>query len=130
MHPYSSQRPVPKHGSRTRQCGFVLLTMAAGAVAILAALGIAFDLGRTFVAKNEMQNYCDSAALAAALRLDGTTTGISNAQTAVTNSANAWNLGTSTVSSPTVTFATAQSGPWSANPNPATNYSYVKVSAT
>ena len=132
MRPHSSKlkRTVPKHGSRARQRGFVLMTMAAGAVAIFAALGIAFDLGRTFVAKNELQNYCDSAALAAALQLDGTTTGISNAQTAVTNSANSWNLGTSTVSSPTVTFATSSSGPWSSSPNPATNYSYVKVWAS
>jgi len=110
--------------------GFVLIVMALSAVALCGVLGMAVDIGKMFIAKNETQTYCDSAAIAAALMLDGTTNGISNAQTAVANSANTWNLNTSTVSSPTVQFATSTSGPWSANPNPATGYIYVKVAAT
>ena len=91
---------------------------------------MAVDIGKMFIAKNETQAYCDSAALSAALALDGTTTGIANAQTAVANSANTWNLGSTTVSSPTVEFSTAAAGPWSANPNPATGYSYARVRVT
>jgi hypothetical protein len=104
--------------------------MALSAVAMMGALGLAVDVGRMFIAKNETQAFCDSAALGAAMALDGTTTGIAAAQAAVTNSTNAWNLGTSRVNSPTVVFATGAAGPWTANPNPATGYMYARVSAT
>jgi Flp pilus assembly protein TadG len=109
--------------------GFVLIIMALSAVALCGVLGMAVDIGRMFIAKNETQAYCDSAAIAA-LMLDGTTNGIANAQTAVSNSANTWNLNTSTISNPTITFATSTSGPWSSNPNPANGYIYAKVSTT
>jgi len=110
--------------------GFVLVTMAVAAIALIGVLGLAVDLGHMFIAKNETQAYCDSAALAAALVLDGTTGGIANAKAAVTNSTNAWNFSNTSVSSPTVTFATALAGPWQSNPNPATGYSFVRVNAT
>ena len=77
------------------------------AIALMGALGLAVDLGRVFIAKNETQAFCDAAALAAALALDGTSTGITSAQAAVTSSTNQWNFGTTAVSSPTVVFATA-----------------------
>ena len=113
-----------------RKRGFVLVTMAIAAIALIGMLGLAVDVGRMFIAKNETQNYCDSAALAAALALDGTTTGISSAQNAVTNSANVWNLNTTTVQNPTVTFATSLSGPFVASPSPADGYNVARVSAT
>ena len=85
--------------------------MALSAVALCGVLGMAVDIGKMFIAKNETQTYCDSAAIAAALMLDGTTNGIANAQTAVANSPNTWNLNTSAISNPTITFATTTSGP-------------------
>jgi hypothetical protein len=54
--------------------------MALSAVALCGVLGMAVDIGKMFIAKNETQTYCDSAAIAAALMLDGTTNGIANAQ--------------------------------------------------
>ena len=105
-----------------RERGFVLVTMAVAAIALIGVLGLAVDVGHMFIAKNETQAYCDSAALAAALVLDGTTNGITNANAAVTNSTNAWNFGTANVPSPTVTFATALTGPWQSNPRPAAGY--------
>ena len=123
--------PMENLALRTRsERGFVLLVMAASAVALVGVLGMAVDIGKMFIAKNETQAFVDSAALQAALQLDGTTTGISNAQTAVTNAPNTWNLNSSSVATPTVTFATSTAGPWSANPNPATGYIYVKVATT
>jgi Flp pilus assembly protein TadG len=113
-----------------REHGFVLITMALAAVALIGVLGLAVDMGRMFIAKNETQAYCDSAALAAALALDGSTTGIANAQSAVANSTNTWNLDTTKVSSPTVMFATTVAGPWAASPSPAVGYIYVRVTAT
>jgi len=104
--------------------------MAVAAIAIVAILGLAVDVGKMFIAKNETQVYCDSAALGAALMLDGTTTGIDNALASVANSANTWNLDTAKISNPTVRFATSSAGPWLANPNPATGYSYARVSST
>ena len=115
-----------RHGNR----GFVLATMAISAIAVVAVLGLAVDVGKMFIAKNETQVYCDSAALGAALLLDGTTTGIDNAIASVANSANTWNLNTAKITSPTVSFATSTSGPWLASPNPATGYNYARVSST
>ncbi|MEO8049568.1 MAG: pilus assembly protein TadG-related protein [Acidobacteriota bacterium] len=116
-----------RHG---RERGFVLITMAVAAIALIGVLGLAVDLGHMFISKNETQAYCDSAALAAALALDGTTFGIANAKSAVTNSTNSWNFGTTSVSSPIVTFATTINGPWQSNPSPATGYSFARVNAT
>ena len=110
--------------------GYVLVTMAIAAFALVGVMGVAVDIGRMFIAKNETQAFCDAAALAASLQLDGTTTGIAHAKTAVTNSTNTWNFNTATISNPTVTFATTSAGPWVANPNPATLYAYAQVSAT
>src|SRR5258708_3125796 len=112
------------------EAGYVLVTMAIAAFALVGVMGVAVDIGRMFIAKNETQAYCDAAALAASLQLDGTTTGIAHAKTAVTNSTNTWNFNTATISNPTVTFALTSAGPWVANPNPATLYAYAQVSAT
>ena len=114
---------------KTRR-GFVLVTMALAAVAVFGAAGLAVDLGRMMVVKNEVQVYCDAAAEAAALALDGTSTGLTRAQSAVTASPNKWNFGTAAVSNPAVTFATSSNGPWVTSPSPASGYSYVQVSAT
>jgi Flp pilus assembly protein TadG len=113
-----------------REQGFVLITMAIAAIGILGAIGLAVDVGRAFIAKSETQVFCDSAALSAALKLDGTSTGISNAKTAVTNSANSWNMNTTSVASPTVDFATSTSGPWVTTPSPATGYIYARVQSS
>jgi hypothetical protein len=99
---------------------------------MIGAVGLAVDVGKMFISKNETQTFSDAAALSAALSLDGTTTGIANAQTAVANSTNTWNLGNTKISTtnPTVEFATSATGPWLAGPNPATGYNYVRVTAT
>lgn len=104
--------------------------MALTAGVVVAAVGLSVDLGRMFIVKNETQVFCDAAALAAALALDGSTDGIARAQTAVSNSANQWDFGTTPVSNPAVAFATSSTGPWVASPNPATGYRYARVTAT
>jgi Flp pilus assembly protein TadG len=123
-------RCQPGTSRNGQERGFVLITMGITVIALIAVLGMSIDIGRMFIAKNETQAYCDAAALAAALALDGTTTGISNANKAVADSTNAWNLDTTKVSNPTVTYATAIGGPWVASPNPATGYIYARVAAT
>jgi Flp pilus assembly protein TadG len=113
-----------------RERGFVLITMIAASIALIAVLGLAVDVGRVFIVKNETQSYSDAAAIAASLQLDGTTTGITNATAAVTNSTNKWNLDSASVASPSVSFGKTSAGPWVTSPNPATGYLYAKVTAT
>jgi Flp pilus assembly protein TadG len=125
-------------GRRANKRGYILLTMGAAAVALFGALGLAVDVGRMFIAKSETQAFCDSAALAATLKLDGTTTGITAARNAVANSVNAWNLDSIRVTDATsqplasyqVDFATTASGPWASNPGPASGYVYARVRVT
>src|SRR5262249_26982217 len=123
-------RPASHCRHRHGQRGFVLVTMAMTTVGIFAVAGLAVDVGHIFIAKNELQAYCDSAALSAAGFLDGTTAGITHAGNAVAASGNKWNFDTASISAPTVTYATSAAGPWVSSPNPATGYSYVRVSAT
>jgi Flp pilus assembly protein TadG len=120
-----------KDGKRLDR-GFVLVTMAATSVVLLGALGLAVDIGRMYIAKNEAQSFADAAALAAALKLDGTSTGVTNAQTAATSLPDKWNFVTAAFSGTTVQVAQGTGGPWtsaSSPPSPATNYTYVKVTA-
>jgi hypothetical protein len=64
-----------------RQRGISLLLLSTILVIMLGVLGLAFDLGRMFVIKNELQAFCDSASLAAARNLDGTSSGLDLAHT-------------------------------------------------
>ncbi len=125
-----SKKPGVGRHMRTRQRGYVLLTMGASAVVLFGVLGMAVDIGRMFIGKSEVQAFSDSAALAAALDLDGTTTGITAAKAAVAANANQWNFDTTKVASYTVDFAKTSSGPWDTSPNPAAGYIYVRVWAT
>jgi hypothetical protein len=104
--------------------------MALVTAVVFGVVGLAVDVGRLFIVKNELQVYCDSAAVAGAMVLDGTSTGLGRAGSAVAASPNKWNFGTASVSAATVAFATAAAGPWVSNPNPATGYSYVRVTAS
>jgi uncharacterized membrane protein len=74
------------------QRGFVLMTMAITAIALMGAMGLAIDLGHIFIVKNETQAYVDAAAIAAALQMDGTTAGITRAGSAATNLSASWNF--------------------------------------
>ena len=104
--------------------------MALTTIGVLGVAGLAVDIGRVFIAKNETQVYCDAAAVAAAMVLDGTDAGIGRAVGAVEASTNKWSFGTAAISSPLVTFATAAAGPWVASPSHADGYTYVQITAT
>ncbi|MBL8175065.1 MAG: hypothetical protein JNK48_10365 [Bryobacterales bacterium] len=125
-----SREPRLKATTRTKQRGFVLVTMGVAAFALLGTLGLAVDLGRTFIAKNETQAFVDAASIAAATRLDGTLAGITRAQTAVANTTNSWNLHSTAITNHLVDFGTTAAGPWASSPNPATGYRFARVRAT
>jgi Flp pilus assembly protein TadG len=115
---------------KSRERGFILMTMALTAVATIGAVGLSVDIGKMFIAKSETQAYCDAAALSAALKLNGLSTGIAAAQAAVNATTNRWNFGASQVATHTVEFATTLAGPWQTNPSPATGYTFARVRAT
>lgn len=78
---------------RTAQRGFVLIAMSACIFLLLAVIGMAFDLGRIYIARNEAQVFTDAASMAAAAQLDGTANGITRAKAAVASLPGRWNLG-------------------------------------
>lgn len=104
--------------------------------ALIAATGLAVDLGRIFVTKTELQRYADAAAIAAAFELDGTAAGITDAiNTASTGpgstaTRNRWNFETTNVPTPTVMFAQNPTGTWVANPSSPAGYRFVRVEVT
>src|SRR5688572_14014344 len=115
--------------------GYVLLSMGMSAFALCAACGLAFDVGRMYIVRNELQSLADSSALAATLRLDGTATGISRARAEVERmrTLNKWYLATrqAAENETTVEFGLSPNGAapasWSDNPGSGVNYSYTRV---
>jgi Flp pilus assembly protein TadG len=111
-------------------------------VVVAGVAGLAIDVGRMFIARNELRSFADSAALSAALQLDGTSEGIARAQAAVTNAAagpNAfkWDMATKAISNTTVQFAkgagnapnTPDAATWSASPPNPASYRFARVVA-
>lgn len=113
---------------RRQQRGYLLLATGLGIFAVMGAAGLAIDLGRLYVAKNEAQTFVDAAAIAAALELDGTQAGFQRARDAVGASTNRWNFGSGTFSG-TVGFSQNSAGPWEANPVTAADYRFARVGA-
>jgi Flp pilus assembly protein TadG len=113
---------TPRLFSRDRrrpQAGFVLIILALCAFVLFGMLGVALDLGHVFIAKSETQTFTDSAAVSAALRLDGSSEGVRNAEAEVTNNSkpanrNAWNLSTALFPQATTVlrFGATKNGPW------------------
>jgi Flp pilus assembly protein TadG len=103
------------------------MTAAACAIGMVAMLGLSVDLGRMYIVRNEAQTYVDSAALSAALELDGSLTGLQRARDTVAASTNRWHLATAAFAGTQTKFSTAQAGPWDANPASATGVRFVRV---
>src|SRR4051794_28255607 len=99
------------------ESGFTLIATAVCLIVLVGMLGLAVDLGRVYVTKNEAQAFTDAAALAATRCLNGKSTGITAANAAVTStmSSNRWNMATTAFTSGNTTteFATMATGPWS-----------------
>jgi Flp pilus assembly protein TadG len=89
--------------------------------------GLAVDLGRMYITREEAQSYADSASIAAALQLDGTQAGITRATAAAANSANYWQFGGQKFTNVTTLFGTSSTGPWVASPGNAAGYYYTQV---
>jgi len=108
--------------------GFVLMATILSITGMLGVVCLVVDLGRAYVAQNEVQAFTDSAALAGALKLDGTLVGIQSAKTAVAANTNKWYFATKSVTSVTTEFSTDLST-WTNNPSVGLGYKYVRVKA-
>ncbi len=78
-------------------------------------LGLAFDLGRSFIAKTEVQTFVDASAIAAAQQLDGTKLGVQTANAIATagplgtTKPNGANFDTVAISNVTTAYPRSQS---------------------
>jgi Flp pilus assembly protein TadG len=126
---------------KSNRRGFTLIATALCITSLLGMLGLAVDLGRVYIAKNETQSFADTAALAAAMALNGVN--FIAAQDAVAgNTKNLWNMGTTSFGSAdsavTTEFAKAlpanafRPNPetWSTTPPSAAGYMFVRVTAS
>src|SRR5262249_3885989 len=58
------------------------------------AIGLAFDLGRVYIVRNEAQVFTDAAAMTMAKAFDGTATGLERGRDIASKLPMRWNLGT------------------------------------
>lgn len=132
-------------GTRGRRRGVVLILFALSILVIFGFAGLAFDLGRLYIVRNEAQGYCDAAALAAASMLDGTLAGIAAAKAAAQSGAyfdnltrawKAYHFQTTGFENVRVEFATQylasepSSGDWTEEPATGEGYRFVRVTAS
>ncbi|MEJ5369700.1 MAG: pilus assembly protein TadG-related protein [Bryobacteraceae bacterium] len=116
---------------RQARRGFALVMTAICIIVLIGMMGLAVDLGRAYIVKNEAQAFTDAAALAAAVQLNGSSRGILNAKSVVASltSNNRWQFNKRTFSSVVLEFS-ENKVTWSENPASATNIKYARVTAT
>ena len=95
---------------------------------LLAVVGMAFDMGRVYIARNEAQIFTDAAAMAAAKQLDGTGAGLARARAAVAAMPNRWNLGTENFTG-VVTEFSADGQQWDTDPKDIAGLHFARVTA-
>src|SRR6266404_4985471 len=119
---------------RTDQKGFTLLASATCGVMVFGLAGLAIDVGRMYITKNEAQSYADSAALYAVLKLDGSAQGVTNADSAVASNVNKWNFATTAFSNTLVEYSANGLTGWatssSLDSNTKKTMQYVRVTPT
>lgn len=109
--------------------GFTLFTTVLSLVATIGIVGLAIDVGRLYIAKSELQNFTDSASIAASLELDGTWPGIYRAQGQVSSNPNKWNFVSTSITKTSIYFAQTELGPWVAVPADPAGYRLARVVA-
>ncbi len=114
-----------------RECGFVMIAFALALLLILGSVGLTVDLGRMYITKNEAQSFADSAAIAAAMQLNGKTWGVSKAKAAALATVKGWEFGTKpfdgTTSTITVSFGKSLADTFVETPSDPSGYSCARV---
>ncbi len=106
----------------------MLIAMSVAMLLLLAVLGMAFDFGRIYIARNEAQVFTDAAAMTAASKLDGTAESIERAKTAVARLPMRWNLGTQPFTGVIIEFS-ADGSRWDVDPKEPAGMSMARVTA-
>ena len=88
MFPHTQARMMHQHPRPALQRGAVILTVCFLLFFLLGFMAIAFDFGRLFIVKTELQTAMDSCALAAAQELDGQASALVRARSAGKTAAN------------------------------------------
>jgi Flp pilus assembly protein TadG len=114
--------------AKPRERGFVLIAMAVSTLLLLAVVGMAFDFGRIYIARNEAQTFTDAAAMTAAADLDGSPAGVTKAKDAVAHSPMRWNLGTQPFTGVVLEFS-ADGSRWELNPSDPSGLTMARVTA-
>ncbi|MCM2567049.1 Tad domain-containing protein [Janthinobacterium kumbetense] len=99
-----------------KQQGAIAIVLGLTLVVLFAMGGLVLDLGHLYIAKTELQNGADSSALAGAVELDQSATGIDNAQTKAIAIAqkNRYDFSTTlTITAANISFGPSPDGPWS-----------------
>jgi Flp pilus assembly protein TadG len=112
-----------------RRRGYILVATCLSATFLLGVCGLALDIGRMYITKNEAQAYVDSAALAAARQLDGTSAGITRAQSAFGGDTDKWRFETQSFTSVTTTFSDFSTGTFVTSPTDPSTIKYARVVA-
>lgn len=94
---------------------------------LMGVAGLAIDIGRMYITKAEAQSFADSAALTAVTKLDGTSSGITNAVSAAQNDSDKWRFDTTKFTGVSVSFATSATGTFVSSPASPSAYKYVQV---
>ncbi len=125
---------------RKNERGFSLILMACVVTVTIGMLGLAFDLGRSFIVKTELQTFVDASAIAAAQQLDGTLVGVQTANAIATagplgtTRPNGVNFDTVAISSVITGYGTTFNGTYdnfaTASSNATNTYRFFKVTAT
>ncbi|HEU4797195.1 MAG TPA: pilus assembly protein TadG-related protein [Pyrinomonadaceae bacterium] len=101
-------------GKDKRERGSILATAAIGMLSILLAVGLAVDISRLYLTKNELQNAADAAALAAVSALNTSAVGITKATDRAVAAMNNYDFNNTSVTFPrsNVLFARNIDGPY------------------
>jgi Flp pilus assembly protein TadG len=100
--------------NRKGERGSILATSALGMLAVLLAVGLGVDISRFYLAKTELQNAADAAALAAVSGLNSSAVGITEATNRAVQAMNNYDFNQQAVSFPraNVLFAKNLDGPY------------------
>lgn len=106
---------------------------------MIGMLGLAFDLGRMFIVKNELQTFVDASAIAACRQMDGSQAGVQTAHSTATagplgsTRPNGWNFDVNAIANITDTYSTSFTGTYdnyaTASGGATNNYRFIRVTA-
>lgn len=151
MRQKQNQRIVIAVGKRGER-GFTALILAVSMFVTVGMMGLAVDVGRMFLYKNELQTFVDASAMAAISKMDGTSAGIVKADAVATagplgsTKPNGYNFDSTPIANTpasgnvaavnmvTTGYATSFAGTYdsaaTAEANPTNNYMFMSVSAS